>query len=639
MKTRRKETRKKNNKSRKNKSYLIKKDFYNYVNSDWIKKTKIKKNEMKKTEFSIGDDKIKKKLKDLITNDKYLNIFYEKFKGFDNDGAKMLLEKHIKQYNTFVENDDLWGFICYLNKSNITTPFNISVSSDIKLGVYCIYLSHGGIELPDRDYYINKSYNIYLEKYKVYLNELMDEVFQKMHKCKCEDIVYVEKLIAKLMTSRSDTQDSDYYYNKESINNLQSKYNINWKNISDILNIKDVKEVIITNTTYMKEITKLLMNNWNSDKWKSYWIHIFVNDVIHYNEIWNKKSFEFFDKYLMGIQSPSSREDIALEYIKNIFNTRLNKIYVSKYHNQKIVNYVRNLYNELKEIFYSRLLNNCWLSSNDKKDALNKLSHMEIIVGTTNKYIEDPKIDSKLNIIDIVDSFQKWSYKYQIRLINKKVNPHIWDRNDSNIFDVNAYYYPNYNKVIIPYGYIEKPFVDINKGLEYNLAWIGSTIAHEITHGFDNEGSKFNSIGLLTKSWTPETITKYQKLQKDILKQYNMLVNNDNHNIDAQLSLGENIADIGGLLITEEMLLTYMLKNNIRGKRKIKILESFYINYAKSWRSKVGKKAKKYQLLTNEHLSAKYRVNGSLMRSDLFLNTFKIKQKDKMYYENKENIW
>ena len=77
----------------------------------------------------------------MITNDKYLNIFYEKFKGFDNDGAKMLLEKHIKQYNTFVENDDLWGFICYLNKSNITSPFNISVSSDIKLGVYCIYLS------------------------------------------------------------------------------------------------------------------------------------------------------------------------------------------------------------------------------------------------------------------------------------------------------------------------------------------------------------------------------------------------------------------------------------------------------------------------------------------------------------------
>ena len=174
------------------------------------------------------------------------------------------------------------------------------------------------------------------------LNELMDEVFQKMHKCKCEDIVYVEKLIAKLMASRSDTQDSDYYYNKESINNLQSKYNINWKNISDILNIKDVKEVIITNTTYMKEITKLLMNNWNSDKWKSYWIYIFVNDVIHYNEIWNKKSFEFFDTYIMGVQSPPSREDISLEYIKNIFNTRLNKIYVSKYHNQKIVNYVKN---------------------------------------------------------------------------------------------------------------------------------------------------------------------------------------------------------------------------------------------------------------------------------------------------------
>lgn len=638
MKTRRKD-KKNNNKTRKKQTHLIKKDFYSFVNNNWIKNTNMRKNQIKKTAFSIGDDKIKKKLKELVTNDEYLNTIYEKFKKFDNNGAKMLLEKHIKQYNTFIENDDLWGFISYLNKNNIHNPLGIHISTDIKIGVYTIYLTSGGIELPDSNYYTNTSYKNHIEKYKIYLNELMDEVFQKMHNCKCEDIVYIETLIAKLMASRSNRYDSDYYYNKETINNLQSKYKINWKKLSDKLNIKDVKEVIITNTTYMKEITKLLMNNWNSDKWKSYWIHLFVNDVLHYNEIWNKKSFEFFDKYLMGIQYPPSREDIALEYIKNIFNTRVSKKYTNKYHNQKVVNYVKKMFKDLKEIFYSRLLNNCWLSSADKKEALNKLSHMEIIVGTTNKYIEDPKIDSKLNIIEIVNIFEKWSYNYHNSLINKKENPYIWDRFDSNIYDVNAYYYPNYNKVIIPYGYIEKPFVDISKSLEYNLAWIGTTIAHEITHGFDNEGSKFNSIGLLTKSWTPETSSKYKSLQKDVLKQYNLLVKRDNYNIDAQLSLGENIADIGGLLIVEEMLLTYMMKNNIRGKQKKRILESFYINYTKSWRSKVEKKAKEYQLLTNEHLSAKYRVNGSLMRSDVFLNTFKIKRKDKMYYENKEKIW
>jgi putative endopeptidase len=205
---------------------------------------------------------------------------------------------------------------------------------------------------------------------------------------------------------------------------------------------------------------------------------------------------------------------------------------------------------------------------------------------------------------------------------------------------VNACYTPAKNSIYIPLGYIQKPFVDLDeRGIEYNLAYIGYTLGHEMSHSLDDWGSKYDYEGKLNDWWTPEDKKKFKKIQDDVIKQYEVFASYDGIKFDASLSIGEDLADISGLAICLEYLRDFQLKNKDILPIRSLSYNAFFVYFAYQYRQQISKKAIAAQLKTNPHPLDKYRTNVPLSRSPIFRANFDIQKGDKMYWPSMNRVW
>ena len=205
---------------------------------------------------------------------------------------------------------------------------------------------------------------------------------------------------------------------------------------------------------------------------------------------------------------------------------------------------------------------------------------------------------------------------------------------------VNASYTPSKNKFYINLGYMQKPFLDLDeRGIEYNLAHIGFTIAHEMSHGFDDMGSQYDAEGKLNDWWTAADKKKYKEIQKDIIKQYELFAARDNIKFDASIGVGEDLADISGIAICDEYLQDFQEKNRDLIPIRNLSYQGFYTYFAFQQKQKVTKKALSAQLKTNPHPLDKYRCNIPLSRSQIFRALFNVKKGDGMWWHNTDTVW
>jgi putative endopeptidase len=205
---------------------------------------------------------------------------------------------------------------------------------------------------------------------------------------------------------------------------------------------------------------------------------------------------------------------------------------------------------------------------------------------------------------------------------------------------VNAYYTPTQNKIYIPLAYLQSPFIDLNeRGIEYNLARVGNTLEHEMSHSLDEMGSKYDYKGNLHDWWTPEDKRKYKAIIKDIIKQYEVFAKYDGINFDATMSIGEDMADISAVAICEEYLRDFQIKNDDITPIRSLSFQAFFVYFAVQQRQHVFKKAVEAQLKTNPHPMDKYRTNIPLSRLELFRSLYNIKKEDKMWWHSASTIW
>jgi len=650
MNTRKNNRNNKNKKQHRTRKSIIPKyhnDFYSYINFNWLKNIVIKQNKTTVNDFSLRQDKTDNHLQKLIeniSNSDPINHIYTIFQKYSNQESEQLFHKMINQFEN-LRNDkkNLWKFICLLDKNMINQPFNVNISHDDKdNSKFIVYIDSGGIPFDTRKYYFNMGkYAKIRKKYSQFIKNIFNLVFGNYHNYNTENVIKIEKIVASYMYSIEDYRNPDITYNKKTVDELQ-KLGFNWDEYGTKMNYKNVKKVIVTNPTYVKNITRILQNNWNSEEWKPYWIYKFIMFYSDFHKEWSNETFLFFSKYLMGQEKKKPLKQTALEYTTTFLNTRINKMYINSIDLKNEIKYINNLCKKLVNVFRKRLRNNCWLSFETKEKAIVKLENISFVIGHKNKFMEDPTISFKNgNNIQNFLKYYEWNFENKQKLLNTTTDIEVWDKYQGiDVFNVNAYYLPTTNEIILPYAYIQKPFINLNKDIEYNLAWVGATIAHEMCHAFDDEGSKYDHNGNYKTWWTENDIKAYNKKQKDIIVLYEKYAKQtDNRIIDGKLSLGENIADIGGLLVCEELLMDFYNENNITGDTRINKLKDFYKYYAISWRSKNHRKRDNLIMDQNEHLIAKYRANCSLMKSDLFRNTYNIKKGDYMFLEKNEVIW
>jgi predicted metalloendopeptidase len=427
------------------------------------------------------------------------------------------------------------------------------------------------------------------------------------------------------------------------------EYGFDWDTYSKCLGFKTPPAFFITgNLNYLKCTTDSLLKNWKSPKWRTYWIFILLKRLCRFTNEWEKIIYEFYGNFQRGEEGINNSDAVSASlYMSVPFNNFLTSEYIKNNNSPPTNRLTEVLCNDLKKCFKRILETNTWISPITKQKALHKLSQFRFIVGHYNKEMPDPTLPYTNILYENMQLVSNWRHKTWVSLEGKKERPMpMMDWMDypvkmtgTQAYIVNASYTPSKNAIYINLGYMQEPFIDFKKGLEYNLAHLGFTIGHEMSHGFDDMGSKYNGKGKLDNWWTPKDAEKFKQKQKEVIAQYELFAKRDKIYYNAAIGIGEDMADISGLGIV--LLYLRIYNQFIKNSDSIAKLsfEKFFVYFAEQQKQKINKQAISAQLKTNPHPLNKYRCNIPLSRSDIFSVLYNVKKGDGMYWPSKNFIW
>lgn len=659
--------------------YTAKNDYYTYINYQWIaEKTKELKTEKKyyvqADSFRITQEKVYYELieivKDYIKHNKSakatsIKNLYESMVHLDNKEAEGQI-KYVLEYkiDKAIADDNLYWLLAQINQNEVVSwgcPIVWSVSKDSKhSSLYKSNISAPQLTIYDYIIYVedetadqNTKYykKLFKSRYLEFIKELFDACLGKGNGIKATDVWDVEYELLITMGCESVKNENKEYYNVVTKEDALTKYGFDWVRLATEIGYKKVPNTFIcSNLSYLKCIMEILTKDgtWKTPKWRTYFMYIIFRQIARFHSKWRMIYYEFHGKFVKGQQAPFTDEIYPVFGLSLCFNTFLTNEYIRLNKRQEYIDYATNLGTDLLTVFKRIIKRNTWLSPETKKYALLKLEHIKLIVGNPILLREDPILnyDSR-GAYQNIKKISYWRTKKYISVDGTAYKGDIpiidWEEFKlvgSQAYIVNAYYTPVENTIYIPLGYLQKPFIDLEeRGIEYNLAHLGYTLGHEMSHSLDDTGSKYDYKGDLHNWWTKEDRRKFDAKVRDVVKQYETFAAYDGIKMDATLSTGENLADISGLAICEEYLRDFQQKNEDIVPIKALSFEAFFIYIAIQARQKIADKAIKAQLKVNPHPMDKYRVNCPLSRLELFRSIYNIQKGDKMYWHSTDTIW
>jgi putative endopeptidase len=650
-------------------------DYYTYINYNWINKqtkelARNKKFYVQMDNFRITQEKVYYELIEIVkeyikTNDtaksRAIKNVYECMLHLDDKEAEdqVLLTQAVieKAIDTDVDNTNLYWLLAQINQNEVLSwgcPISWTVAKDQKRSsFYKSTISQPQLTIYDYTMYIEdetaddevKRYRRKLKsKYFQYIDGMFDACLGKGHGLKASDVWDVEYELLTAMGCDSVKNESKEYYNLVTKEDALSKYGFDWARLATEIGYDKVPSTFIcTNLSYLKCIMQILTKDgaWKTPKWKTYFMYIIFRQIMRFHKKWRLIYWEFHGKFISGQTVPWPDEIYPIFGLSLCFNTFLTNEYVRRNHRPNHVKYVTNLSNDLLTVFKRIIKRNTWLSPKTKKYALLKLEHIKLIVGNPAELREDPILQyTSRGAYQNIKRIAWWRTKKLISIDGTAHPGDIptidWEQFKlvgSQAYIVNAYYTPVENTIYIPLAYLQKPFIDMDeRGIEYNLAHIGYTLCHEMSHCLDDFGSKYDHKGNLHDWWTKEDRHQFNQKVKDVVKQYETFAMYDGIKMDGTLSIGENLADISGLTICMEYLRDFQEKNNDIVPIKSASFQIFFVYIAFQARQKILDKAIQAQLKVNPHPMDKYRVNCPLARLELFRNIYNVKKGDKMYW-------
>lgn len=673
----------KNNTKKSN--YLIKNDFYSYINDFWLHEF-IDKNQMKYLikldDIRITQFKVNTVLNELVLNyvknnnnivSLELKNCYDSVIKFNSvESSKNYMKKIVNEIDLLrKDKNNLWKMLAIINKLDLTNPFGpfyLEFGPDQRdMSKYVYYLNPHNFAIFDLNVYKDKSYSDkkdeYLKKYKDFFTNYLTKLFKITlphdNSVNSDDTFSVGRSFFNIMMSEDKNgQQSAGLYNKITSDEALNKYNFNWVEYCKGLGYEsnNIPEYfVVTDLNFFKRCTELLINEWNSDKWRSYWLWLYARFVSRLTEKWHDVFFDFYGKLSQGLEESlrKTKTHSAMLFCAYAFNPLLNNLYLAHNYNEQNIVFTTNLANNLKQIFIDKIKRNTWMDDKTKKYAILKIQKIELQIGSKKMPDNYNEILPLLNFnpdefIENVIKISEWRNNLRI---NNKINivKTIADVNFTTYplsfynlasYTVNARYNKLENILEISSSYLQKPFINISEyGTEYNLALIGFTIAHELSHSLSNIGKKsgINKNGVYKVSDKDRVI--FNNIEKQIIKQYNIFSKFDNLNYDATNTIKEDIADISGLSLCEEYLRDFCIQHNYSPLLILLHFKMFYSYYAYQMRQKITKQGVKFELIKNVHPIDKYRTNVSLSRSRFFQGLFNIKKGDKMYWKDTDPIF
>ena len=645
--------------------------FYDYINYQWLKNVSLEKQQKYITQiddFRLTQHQVYEQLNGVILDyvkhnnnklAKNLKYFYDSVVKMNSQSySKSLAKEAIKTVDDLIAEGNPWKMLAFFNSDEMISynaPFVWNLNPDDKNPEkYVSYLSAHKFTMADLNVYFDDGKDVeYKRRYRKNFFKYCQRIFNTLlgsNSFVGKDIYDVEVEIFNALGCADITTEEESSYNKITSSECLSKYGFDWKEFTHCLGFKSTPSCFITSSkNYLKCGTDWYLANWNTPKWRTYWIWILLARLTRITVGYEKINYEFYGNFERGQEQLQTTDSVSASlYLSVPFNTFLTNEYVRQYENPQALEYVKTFCNDLKIVYRKILMRNTWLQPSTKTYALKKLDEFKFVYGKPEGLREDPDLDYGPVLYDNMKKILNWRHKKFIELEGKgTIDMPMMDWSQypvkmigTQAYIVNASYTPSKNSIYINLGYIQKPFVDLDeRGIEYNLAHLGFTIGHELSHAFDDWGSKYGADGKLNDWWKDADKKKYKAIQQDVIKQYEEFAARDGIKFDAAIGVGEDLADISGLAICDEYLRDFQEKNEDLVPIRYFSYEAFYTYFAFQQRQVVTKKALAAQLKTNPHPLDKYRCNVPLSRSEIFRALYNVKKGDGMWWHNTDTVW
>ncbi|MCT3945416.1 M13 family metallopeptidase [Elizabethkingia anophelis] len=634
-------------------------DFFNYVNGGWLKTAKIPSDKSSWGSFNqLRED----------TDNNSMNILKEILKSKYPAGSEgQKIQALYTTYTDWTKRNalgispikadldkvdaikDLKSFQQYIDQATLTgdNPFyGWGAGADMKNSkMNAVYL--GGPRLGlGKDYYQkeNEANTAILADYKNYITTLLGVIGYQNSASVAQNVLDFEKKMAKTLLTNEQARDANLRYNPKTVAELPALV----KNVDlpDYLKTVGVNtdKVIIGEIKYYKNLDSFI-NQENLPLIKDYLKYrIIASNASNLDQKLDDIQFNFYSKRMQGQQEQRSMDKRGLSFVNGIVGEAFGKLYVEKYFPAEAKAEMVVLVDYVKKAFASRIKKLDWMSSVTKEKALDKLNKFTVKVAYPDKWKDYSKLTLKSDadggsLYSNLQEISKWQYQKGLEKVGKPVDKTEWGMTPQT---VNAYYSSSNNEIVFPAAILQPPFFNFKADAAVNFGGIGAVIGHEISHGFDDSGSRFDGDGNLNNWWTDEDRKKFEAATQKLGAQYDTYEPVKGSHVNGKFTMGENIGDLGGVNVAYEALQMYLKDKGNPGKiSDLTQDQRFFMSWATVWRTLSTDQYKVNQVKTDPHSPGEYRAFAPLVNVDAFHNAFDIKPGDKLYKkpEDRIKIW
>ena len=632
-------------------------DTFNHVNGVWLAKTEIPSDKSSYGSFDILFDKSQADLRAIVeeaakrankpagSDAQKIGDFHESFmnEAKVEELGMAPVQAELATIDALKTKTDLARYFARMFKLNLINPLVGFVDGDAQdPGREILYVNQGGLGLPDRDYYLKDEAKLreYREKYVAFVTSLLTLAKQSAPDVSAKDILALETRLARSHWTNVESRDAVKTYNKRALADLSKEFpGFDWNAWTTELGIAQAPALVIAQPSYIKAFAATV-NELPVDRWKPYLRASMLNGFAPYlSKPFADAEFGFYGQTLRGVKENQPRWKRAINTINANLGEMLGKLYVERHFTPQAKARMEQLVENLRKAFRAGIDGLEWMGPETKKEAQAKLAKFRPKVGYPNKWRDYSRVQVvKDDLVGNVTRAFIAESEYQLAKVGKPVDPEEWGMTPQTI---NAYYNPVRNEIVFPAAILQPPFFNLEADDAANYGAIGGVIGHEMGHGFDDQGRRFDANGVLRDWWAPQDAEQYMKRAKLLVEQYNAFEPLPELHVNGELTLGENIGDLTGVVISHR---AYKLSLNGQPAPTIDGLtgdQRFFFAWAQQWRAKEREESLRQQVLTNVHSPEMYRGNGPLRNVQEFYATFDVKQGDKMFLPETERakIW
>lgn len=648
--------------SKANMDYSVKPgdNFFRFANGGWLDKIEIPDDRTSYATFDVlrenRDADVRSLLEEVAKQkDAEKGTITQKIRDFYNTGMNVdkieadgikPLQPEFDRIDSIKTMQDFQDLVARFHTYGLDPLFGGGIEQDLMNSeVYKFYLMQAGLGLPDRDYYTkddDRSKEIRQEyvKHVAKMFELLGDNPKTAEK-NAQTVMSIETRLAEKSKTRLEMRNIPALYNKMNLDQLQALApDFDWHRYFNNISDTDFGDVIVGMPEFFKEVSALVKSVPLAD-WKTYMRWDLLNRSAEYlSSDFVNEDYKFNSEFLSGSKKIKERWKRVVQTTNGALGEPLGQLYVKKYFPPESKQKMLDLVNNLKKALKSRIENLEWMTAPTKEAALAKLEKMGVKIGYPDKWEDYSKLDIEPDSYMLnVRRANYFEYNKNLDKFGKPVDPEKWGMTPQT---VNAGYNPVKNDITFPAGILQPPFFDPKADDAVNYGAIGVVIGHEMTHGFDDQGRRFDKDGNMVDWWTRQDEEEFNKRTKLLVDQYDNFVAIDDVHINGKLTLGENIADFGGLTVA---LTAYRM--SLQGKPApadidgFTDLQRFFLGYAQIWRGKIRDKALMRKCQEDVHPWGKFRVNGALFNVPEFYQAFDIKPTDKLYRSEEQRpvIW